>query len=55
MKTEELIEEEKVDLGDYETVAELLEELDRIDREEEPVGMPPYLIRILEAYRREQK
>jgi len=49
----ELIEEERTDLGEWETVAELLEELDRIDKEEGPVGMPPYLIRILEAYRRE--
>jgi len=51
MKT--LIDEERDDLGDWETVAYLLEKLDRIDREG-PVGMPPYLKRILEAYRREQ-
>ena len=51
----ELIEEERKDLGDYETVSELLKNLDKIDREEGPVGMPPYLKRILAAYRREQK
>ena len=51
----ELLEEERTDLREWETVAELLEELDRIDKEEGPVGMPPFLIRILEAYRREQE
>jgi len=50
----ELIEEERTDLGDWETLAYLLEKLDRTDREEGPVGMPPYLKRILAAYRREQ-
>lgn len=54
MKTKELIEEERTDLGDWETVSGLLEDLDKIDRENGPMGMPPYLIRILEAYRREQ-
>ncbi len=52
MKTR--IEAERDDLGDHETLSELLEELDKIDREEGPVGMPPYLKRILAAYRREQ-
>ena len=55
MKTEELIDEERTDLGDWETVAYLLEELDRIDRENRYTGMPPYLKRILAAYRREQE
>lgn len=49
-----LIEEERDDLEDWETVAELLEELDRLDRTG-PMGIPPYLKRILAAYRREEK
>ena len=53
MEIKELIEEERKDLGDYETVAELLEELDKIDRENGPMGFPPYLKRLLEAHRRE--
>ena len=55
MNSKELIEEELTDLAGWETVAELLEELDRIDRRCGPMGFPPYLKRILEAYRREQK
>ncbi len=50
----DLIDEERTDLGEWETVAELLVGLDRIDREQGPVGMPPYLKRILSAYRRER-